>query len=74
MYLNWDIEDYYKKCVKGGCDKKRIRFPNPHFGSFSEPLTVVDVKGRIILWYLPDLLSEKDEVGACLQYRNVINI
>jgi len=48
--------------VKGGGDKKRKKFPNPQFGSFSEPLTVVDSKGRIILWYLPGLLSKKEKV------------
>jgi len=63
VYLTWDAEEYYLKCVKGGGDKKRAKFPNPDYGSFSEPLTVVDIKGRILLWYLPDLLSVKDQVG-----------
>ena len=62
VYLTWDAEEYYLKCVKSGGDKKRIKFPNPDYGSFSEPLTVVDVKGRILLWYLPDLLSVKEQV------------
>ena len=64
MYLTWDAEEYYLKCVKGGGDKKRTKFPNPDYGSFLEPLTVVDNKGRILLWYLPDLLSVKDQVGV----------
>lgn len=62
MYLNWDVEEYYRVRVKGGGDKKGKKFPNPQLGSFSEPMTVVDVKGRIVLWYLPGLLSAKEEV------------
>jgi hypothetical protein len=61
--LDWDVEDYYRQCVQGGRDKKRVKFPDPQFGSFSEPLTVVDVKGRIILWYLPGLISGQDQVS-----------
>jgi len=62
------MEDYYYQHVKGHQDKKRIRFPNPSFGRFSDPLTVVDVKGRIVLWYLPVLLSEEQQVSAtCLK-------
>jgi len=62
-YLTWDVEEYYIKCVQGSGDKKRVKFPNPQFGSFSEPLTVVDAKGRIILWYLPGLISIHDQVS-----------
>jgi len=60
--IPWDVEDYYKKHVKGGRDKKRIEFPNPHFGSHSKPLTLVDSQGRIVLWYLPDLLPSSLQV------------
>jgi hypothetical protein len=66
VYLTWDAEDYYLKCVKRKGDKKRVKFPNPNFGSLSEPLTVVDAKGRILVWYLPGLLSENDEVCVFL--------
>jgi hypothetical protein len=66
VYIPWDIEEYYLQHVKAGRDKKRLKFPNPQFGSYSEPLTVVDSKGRIVLWYLPDLLSDEDEVNFIL--------
>jgi hypothetical protein len=46
-----------------GRDKKRTKFINPMFGKFSEPLTVVDAKGRIVLWYLPGLISQEHQVG-----------
>jgi hypothetical protein len=62
VYIEWDIEEYYKKHLKAGNDKKRVNFPNPSFGAFSEPLTVVDSKGRIVLWYLPGLLSPEQQV------------
>jgi hypothetical protein len=61
-YLSWDIEEYYFEHVKSGRDPRRLRFPNPKFGAFSEPLTVVDCKGRIVLWYLPGLLSISQQV------------
>ena len=62
--IPWDVEEYYVRHVKGGRDKKRIKFPNPSFGKFSEPLTVVDSKGRIVLWYLPGLLSHEQLVSV----------
>ena len=62
-YLSWDIEEYYLQHIKSGSDPKRLRFPNPQFGAFSEPLTVVDSKGRIVLWYLPGLLSVYQQVS-----------
>lgn len=60
--IPWDIEDYYKEHVKMKKDRKRVKFPNPRMGTFSLPLTVVDSKGRIVLWYLPGLLSRQHQV------------
>ena len=62
VYVPWDIEQYYIKCIKAGRDQKHFEFPNPEFGAFSEPLTVVDLKGRIILWYLPGLMPNHQQV------------
>jgi hypothetical protein len=48
-------KQYYAECVKGGADKhakNRHRFPSPSLGSYSRPLTVVDIRGRIVLWYI----------------------
>jgi len=50
--------------VKAGKDKKRVKFPFLSLGKYSEPLTLVDVKGRIALWYLPGLLSHEQQVFA----------
>lgn len=61
--IPWDVEEYFQKHVKGGLDKNRKKFPNPSLGKFSDPLTVVDSKGRIVLWYLPGLLSEEHLVS-----------
>jgi hypothetical protein len=63
VYIPWDIESYFEIYVQGHRDQKRKIFPNPKFGKFSEPLTVVDSKGRIVLWYLPGLLSSEQQVG-----------
>jgi hypothetical protein len=62
VYIPWDVEEYYLQCIKGKQDPSRMRFPNPRFGAFSEPLTVVDIRGRIVLCYLPGLLSGKHQV------------
>ena len=79
--IPWDVEEYYLECVKGKKDPKRIRFPNPHFGMRSEPLTVVDSRGRIVLWYLPGLLSEHYQVSGvgsasshCIIYKNILTL
>lgn len=63
VQIPWDIEEYYWEHVKFGRDEKRKKYPNPSFGKFSEPLTVVDRKGRIILWYLPGLISLEQQVS-----------
>lgn len=66
--IPWDVEEYYLECIKGKKDPKRIGFPNPQFGIHSEPLTVVDSRGRIVLWYLPGLLSGRYEVSSALSH------
>jgi hypothetical protein len=42
----------------------RVKFPNPEFGAFSTPLSVVDIKGRIVLWYLPGLIPSDRQVNV----------
>jgi hypothetical protein len=64
VQIPWDIEEFYREHVLAGRDKKRIKFPNPSLGAFSDPLTLVDKKGRIVLWYLPDLLSKDQQVSV----------
>jgi hypothetical protein len=64
VYIPWDAEEYYLDCVKGARDKSRIKFPNPKFGDFSRPLTLVDTRGRIVLWYLPRLLCLELQVSV----------
>jgi hypothetical protein len=61
--IPWDIEKYYNKCVKGRQIRDQAEFPDVSLGRRSSPLTVVDSKGRIILWYLPGLLSGPHRVS-----------
>ena len=69
--IPWDVADFYKDHVKGHEDMDRITFPNPSLGNYSTPLTVVDNKGRIVVWYLPGILSEEQQVSEfILSYRN----
>lgn len=77
VYVPWDIEEYYAKRVKAGRDNKHFEFSKPGFGAFSQPLTVVDSKGRIILWYLPGLMPNHQQVGiylwqACAKSSNML--
>ena len=39
--IPWDAEDYYWQHVKGRRDKRRIKFPDPTLGEFSEPLKLL---------------------------------
>lgn len=66
--IPWDFESYYHEHLKAGLDKKRRRYPDPFFGSFSEPLTVIDVNGRIVLWYLPGLLPSELQVYLYVKF------
>ena len=69
------MEEYYIEHVKKRRDRNRKKFPNPQLGSFLHPLTVVDSKGRIILWYLPGLLSEQHQVGVFfVSLENILTI
>lgn len=77
MYLPWDIEEYLEKVVKKGQDKKRVKFPNPKIGRVSVPMTLVDSNGKIILWYLPELLPAQEKVSFkyvyCFWKSNLLN-
>jgi hypothetical protein len=73
VYVPWDVEEYYAECVKARMEhreKNKHRFPLPSFGSHGCPLTVVDVRGRIVLWYLPGLLSIRQQVSLKESYRH----
>lgn len=66
VYVPWDVQEYYVECVKARAEKReknKFRFPAPSFGSYDHPLTIVDIRGRIVLWYLPGLLSIKQQVS-----------
>jgi expansin (peptidoglycan-binding protein) len=60
------MEKYYKECIKGKKRRNFENFPKLSLGQKSSPLTVVDKKGRIILWYLPELLENKHKVSQLL--------
>ena len=65
---DWDVErlaDRVKNTrpqegdANASVEDKRLAkyFKNPQFGEFDEPATVIDRHGRIILWYLPLIIS-----------------
>ena len=72
VYVPWDVEQYYLECVKCGQEEREKnlhKFPCPSFGSHTEPLTIVDSRGRIVLWYLPGLLSIKQQVSEPARFQ-----
>lgn len=62
VQIPWDIVDFYEECVLKGRDKRRVRYPNPNLGAMSKPCVLIDIRGRIVFWYLPGLLSKKQKV------------
>ncbi len=69
VYIPWDIVEYASECVfvpSGVRSINKLRFPCVQLGRHEEPLTIVDRKGRIILWYLPELLSRLQQVRGSI--------
>ncbi|KAI6161114.1 hypothetical protein EDD17DRAFT_1509572 [Pisolithus thermaeus] len=40
-----------------GMLKTRQYFPYPQWGHISDPATILDVHGRVVVWYLPGIMS-----------------
>jgi hypothetical protein len=67
VYIPWDVAEYAAKCVFAP-EKERIKnrqdFPPVYLGTRNQPMTIIDCRGRIVLWYLPKLLSALHRVRA----------
>ncbi|KAI6014688.1 hypothetical protein EDC04DRAFT_2903993 [Pisolithus marmoratus] len=50
----WDI-DRFSEPMKNVTDKTKY-FPYPQWGHISDPATVLDVHGRVLVWYLPGIM------------------
>ncbi|KAI6021332.1 hypothetical protein BKA83DRAFT_4126227 [Pisolithus microcarpus] len=50
----WDI-DRFSKPMKNVTDKTKY-FPYHQWGHISDPATVLDVHGRVLVWYLPGIM------------------
>jgi hypothetical protein len=65
--VNWDVDRFTSKVNAGiFVDNERLDnelvwlrkyFELPRLGRSDEPATIVDLHGRILVWYLPDILS-----------------
>lgn len=64
-YVPWDI-DWYADMVKcspvqsnGESERAKLQkyFATTVMGKISEPATIVDSNGKILVWFLPDVLS-----------------
>jgi hypothetical protein len=63
----WDYERFAES------DKKRESgkfFPEVHLGSVTEPMTLVDMHGKILMWYLPGLLLPHRVVRSTAPVQN----
>ncbi|KAI6017497.1 hypothetical protein EDC04DRAFT_2902585 [Pisolithus marmoratus] len=50
----WDI-DQFAEPTRNVIDKIKY-FPHPQWGHISDPATVLDVHGRVLVWYLPGII------------------
>lgn len=68
VQTEWDASAYASAISKGTLSEvdMDIMFPSPTFGQCHRPATVVDSAGRIILWYLPEVLSSAHQVPNIL--------
>jgi hypothetical protein len=67
VYIPWDLEDYATRVKKGlgtpaSIARLQRKFTNPQLGRVNKPATVVDICGKIIIWYLPGLISAQQSV------------
>jgi len=69
VVVNWD-SDRFAQTVKGGASKSTRHpqlekfFERAKLGVIDKPATVVDKHGKILLWYLPNILRD-DFVVSC---------
>ena len=62
--VKWDYDRFAES------EKKRVSnqfFVKSHLGSFSNPATIVDMHGKILVWYLPGLLLPHQVVSIFIQ-------
>ncbi|KAI6010350.1 hypothetical protein EDC04DRAFT_2610218 [Pisolithus marmoratus] len=50
----WDI-DQFAEPMRNVIDKTKY-FPHPQWGHISDPATVLDVHGKVLVWYLPGII------------------
>ncbi|KAI6016328.1 hypothetical protein BKA83DRAFT_4497951 [Pisolithus microcarpus] len=55
----WDI-DRFAELARNVADKTKY-FPYPQWGHISNPATVLDVHGRVLVWYLPGIMPPARE-------------
>ncbi|KAI6115546.1 hypothetical protein EV401DRAFT_1889521 [Pisolithus croceorrhizus] len=51
----WDIDRFAE--LKRNVEDKTKYFPYPQWGFISDPATILDVHGRVVVWYLPGIMS-----------------
>ena len=73
VHTEWDVTRYaeHTKIVKVNLDgdilesvKMAKYFTQAQFGNIELPATILDLHGRILAWYLPDILSKKRVVSS----------
>ncbi|KAI6007525.1 hypothetical protein F5J12DRAFT_892405 [Pisolithus orientalis] len=54
--LDWDADRFSEPLVHA--KDRTIHFENPKIGCINAPATVLDVHGRVIVWYLPGIIPD----------------
>jgi hypothetical protein len=66
--LEWDFDRYVKSKQKQKTEKY---FTGANLGLIAKPTTVVDLHGKILMWYLPGLLLPHRVVRSTAPARNL---
>ena len=86
--VDWDVDQFASKVTSGIYSEKNLAkelerlgkyFKLPEFGRQTEPSTIVDQHGHILVWHLPDILSIQRVVRSQNHflpsiYSNLVNL
>jgi hypothetical protein len=67
--VNWDY-DRFAESERKRCSSGKY-FPEVHMGKIIKLTTVVDMHGKILMWYLPGLLLPQRVVSSIAPVQNI---
>jgi hypothetical protein len=67
--INWDYDRFVESSIKRSSGKF---FEQAHLGRMTRPTTVLDMHGKILMWYLPGLLLPHRVVRSSAPVQNIL--